>query len=157
MALWVIVFWTTIVLTTAALIYLGTRVSHFFAPETVLHWSNLKFFLISSGAVISVMGILTLCINAVNAIVCALYLAMIWAISDFVFYLLERFFHLSFQYYYAGWTAITCTVFALIIGLSSITFCFYNFKKIKTKKAITDCFFLFYYHHMILLIYKSFY
>ena len=45
-----------------------------------------------------------------------MYLALIWVLSDLVFWLIEKFSHLTFEHYYAGWTAILITIITLSIG-----------------------------------------
>ena len=61
-------------------------------------------------------GLLALCIDFVNALVCVMYLAMIWAVSDFAFWLIEKIGGLNFTHYYAGWIALFVTVMALSLG-----------------------------------------
>ncbi len=116
MTMWILIMWVIIALLAVSLGYLGLRIPKFFAPETVVQWTKVKLFLIAGWSVIGFMGLMTLCIDFVNAIVCALYLAMIWGISDLFFWLVQKIFHISFQHYYAGYIAILMTVFALSVG-----------------------------------------
>ena len=60
-------------------------------------------------------GIVMLCVDFVNAIVCVIYLALIWLVSDFAFWIMEKFFNITFAHYYAGWLAIAASVIVLII------------------------------------------
>ena len=89
MTMWIIILWTVLALLGLALAYIGFHVPKFFAPETVAHWSKIRYFLVGGWSVIGLVGILTLCFDFVNAIVCALYLAMIWVVSDFIFWILQ--------------------------------------------------------------------
>ena len=116
MTMWILIMWAVIALLVVSLGYLGLRVPKFFAPETVVQWTKIRLFLVSGWSVIGLMGLLTLCLDFVNAVVCALYLAMIWAISDLTFGLIQKAFHISFQHYYAGYAALLATVLALSVG-----------------------------------------
>lgn len=116
MTMWIIILWTVLALLGLALAYIGFHVPKFFAPETVAHWSKIRYFLVGGWSVIGLVGILTLCLDFVNAIVCALYLAMIWVVSDFVFGILQKFFNLTFSHYWAGYVAIILTVITLVAG-----------------------------------------
>ena len=116
MTMWIIILWTVMALLGLALAYIGFHVPKFFAPEMVAHWSKIRYFLVGGWSVIGLMGLLTLCLDFVNAIVCALYLAMIWVVSDFIFGILQKFFHLSFSHYWAGYAAIILTVISLALG-----------------------------------------
>ena len=114
MTIWIIILWTVMALLGLSLAYIGFHVPKFFAPEMVAHWSKIRYFLVGGWSMIGLMGLLTLCFDIVNAIVCALYLAMIWGASDFVFWILQKFFHLSFSHYWAGYIAIIITVLSLV-------------------------------------------
>ena len=110
------IMWITIVSLGLALSYLGTRVPKFFTSDLVAGWTKMQTFLICSWTVIGLMALATFCFNFINAIICAIYVAMIWAVSDFIFWILQKFFQISFQHYYAGWTAIIASIAILLTG-----------------------------------------
>jgi len=116
MTIWFIILWVVIFLLGVSFIYLGMRVPKFLNPTIFVEWSKIKYFLFGSCITLGVIGLITLCLDFVNAVICVLYLAMIWMISDFIFWVLEKVFHLSFQHYYAGWLALILTVAMLIAG-----------------------------------------
>ena len=116
MTLWIVIMWVTIVSLGIALSYLGTRVPKFFNPDFVSGWTKMQTFLICSWTIIGLMGVATFYFNFINAVICAIYVAMIWAISDFIFWILQKVFQISFHHYYAGWFAIVAGVIILSIG-----------------------------------------
>lgn len=116
MTMWIIILWTVMALLGLALAYIGFHVPKFFSPEIVAHWSKIRYFLVGGWSVIGLMGLLILCFDFVNAIVCMLYFAMIWVASDIAFWILQRFFHLTFSHYWAGYIAIILTVISLAVG-----------------------------------------
>ena len=116
MTLWLIILWTVMGLLGLSAVYIGFRMPKFLSPETVSEWSKIKFFLAGGWCVICLTGLITLCLDFVNAVVCVIYLALIWMISDTAFYLIQKFFHFSFQHYYAGYTAIVVWLLMLSTG-----------------------------------------
>lgn len=114
--MWMVILWASFVLFGASLIYLGTRILNFLDPETIVRWSKVQLFLFSSFITLGAMGIITLAIDFVNAILCIMYMAMIWMLSDFVFGIIQKIGHLSFHHYYAGWTALIIGVLVLMVG-----------------------------------------
>ena len=116
MTLWIVILWTVIALLGGSMFYLGTRIPHFFSPDIIANWTKMRTFLICGWSIIGFMGFITLCLDFVNAIICTLYLAMIWMISDAIFGGLQRIFHLHFQYYYAGYLAFIIWGIVLSVG-----------------------------------------
>ena len=116
MTLWFIIVWVTIASLGGALLYLGSRIPKFFDSEFVSNWTKIQTFLICSWTVIIFMASLTFCIGFINAIICAIYIAMIWAVSDFIFWVFQKVFQISFQHYYAGWSAIIAGILILSTG-----------------------------------------
>ena len=108
--------WTVIASVIAALFYLGARVPHLLTFENIAEWGKFKQF--SLGLLISLgfMGLITICLDFVNAVVCVIYVTMIWAVSDFAFWATAKLAHISFEHYYAGWTALLITVTVLTFG-----------------------------------------
>lgn len=116
MTLWIIILWTVMALLGLALFYLGSRLPYFFNVDVFTHWSKIKTFLVCACSVIGFMGIITLCLDFVNAIICTLYFAMIWMVSDAVFWGIQKFLGISFQHYYAGYIAIIISILSLFAG-----------------------------------------
>ena len=116
MALWIAIMWITIVALVSSLLYLGTRIPKFLDPGFVSGLTKIQTFLICSWTIIVLMGLTTFFLNFINAIICAIYIAMIWAISDFIFWILQKFFQISFHHYYAGWVAIIASIAVLSAG-----------------------------------------
>lgn len=116
MTLWIVIMWVTITSLGISLSYLGTRVPKFFNPSFIFGLTKLQKFLICSWTVIALMGLATFCFNFINAVICGIYVAMIWAVSDFIFWILKKIFQISFHHYYAGWVAIAASVIILSTG-----------------------------------------
>lgn len=116
MTMWIIIMWTVIAFVMAALFYLGDRVPNLFEFESISQWGHFKKFSLGLLMTLGLSGLLALCIDFVNALVCVMYLAMIWAVSDFAFWLIEKIGGLNFTHYYAGWIALFVTVMVLSLG-----------------------------------------
>ena len=116
MTMWIIIFWTIIAVLGIALTYLGIRVPKLFSFDAISEWSKFKQFSFGILITLGFTGVITLCIDFINAIVCVIYVAMIWALSEFVFWLIEKLGHITFEHYWAGWTALLVSAIALIIG-----------------------------------------
>ena len=136
MAMWIFILWTIIAFLWACIVYLGFKLPRLFGFMTGI--GELKQLLLGIAITLALMGILFLCFNIANAIICIIYLGLIWATSDFFFWFIQKFFGLSFEYYYAGWVAIIITVISLSIGW------YLNFNvwqtnySLKTDKKIPD-------------------
>ena len=116
MTMWIIIFWTIIAVLGIALVYLGIHAPRLFDVDLMSKWSNFKQFSLGISIILGCTGVIALCIDFINAIVCVMYLAMIWALSDFAFWLVEKLGHITFEHYYAGWFALMLSIFALGIG-----------------------------------------
>ncbi len=116
MTMWIIIMWTVIALVITALFYLGARVPSLLSFECLADWSSFKQFSLGLLITLGVSGIIALCIDVVNAVVCVMYLAMIWAVSDLVVWLLQKFGNFTFEHDYAGYVAIIISIAALSIG-----------------------------------------
>ena len=138
MTMWIMIFWGAAAIFGFSFFYLGTRVHHFFSPQTIASLGQMKEFLLSTLPVIGFIGLVTLCIDFINAAICVIYFAMIWALTDFAFYLLEKFFHLSFAHYYAGWVAIVLSVAALGFGWYTVHHVEKTTYEITTTKNMSD-------------------
>ena len=114
--MWMMIMYTALALTGASLVYLSERVSHFgFISGLVAKGKNVH---VAVGAVIVFLSfmIIGLIINFINAIVCAIYFALAWLLSDFLFWIMAKVRKKSFKCYYAGGMAVMMAVFALCIG-----------------------------------------
>lgn len=116
MTMWIIILWSILAYWAASMLYLGFRLPLLFNFEALTGLNTAKRTLFGLLTTFGLVGIITLCLDFINAIVCITYLAMIWALSDFTFYLIEKFFHITFSHYYAGWTALIVCVISLGIG-----------------------------------------
>ena len=116
MTMWIIILWSVLAYWAASMLYLGFRLPHLFDFAAITDLSRAQRTLIGLFIAFGFVGIMTLCIDFINAIVCVMYLAMIWVVSDFAFLMLEKIAHLTFAHYYAGWMALAVTVVTLIFG-----------------------------------------
>ena len=116
MTMWIVIMWAVIALVIAALAYLGIKVPALLNAESIKNISKFEQFSIGLLLTLGVTGILAVCIDFINAVVCVLYLAMIWAVSDLAFWLLEKFANVHFAHNYIGWIALSVTIVALVIG-----------------------------------------
>ena len=116
MFMWMMIMYTTLALTGAALVYLSDRVSRFgFMTELVQRGRNAQ---VAVGAVVvfALFVFTGLIINFMNAIICAIYFALAWLISDLLFWLIFKIRQKRFTRYYAGGMAVLLAIFALILG-----------------------------------------
>ena len=114
MYMWIMIMYATLALTGAALVYLSERVSHFgFMAELVKRGKNAQ---IAVGAVVvfALFGIIGLAINFMNAIICAIYFALAWLISDLLFWIIAKIRKQSFERYYAGGVAVFTAICASV-------------------------------------------
>ena len=116
MTMWIIILWSVMAYWAASMLYLGIRLPDLFNLDIIAGLSKAHRALFGLVVTVGVMGIITLCIDFINAIVCVVYVAMIWALSDFLFWLIEKFFNISFAQYYAVWMAVVLSVIALVTG-----------------------------------------
>ncbi len=116
MTLWFIIMWMVIFLLGISVVYLSVKIPQLLKSGTKTKKGKLKRFGIGLCVVMGFMGIMSHQIDLINAAVCILYLAMIWAVSDMLFWILKKVFHRSFKRYYAGWIAIVLTSLALGAG-----------------------------------------
>ena len=138
MTMWIIIMWTVIVLFAVSLGYLGISVPKLLNPETVAAWSKTKYILFCSLVAIGFAGAIALCLDIVNAIVCVLYFAMIWAATDFVFWAVQKTGLFTFEHYYAGWTALAVGVLALSAGWYLDHHVWQTSYELKTAKDVPD-------------------
>ena len=116
MTMWVIIMWTTLVLTGAALVYVSNRVCRFGIISRLTGNSEKLKALIGGGIVFGGFGVSTWLLNFMNAVVIIIYFAMFWLVSDFVFYLLIKLRGRAFKRYYSGVCAVLGAVISLACG-----------------------------------------
>ena len=116
MIMWIIIFWTAMAVMWLAFVYLGTRVSSLIPLDIISHWGIMKQALVCGGIVLLFAALLTWCFDAVNAMVCLLYLALIWVGTDALFWLVQRIFHVTLAYPYHALIATGLTVALLSVG-----------------------------------------
>ena len=116
MTMWIIIMWSVIAFVMASLFYLASRVPNLFGSEMFAQWGSFKQFSLGILITLGVVGLVAVCIDFINAFVCVMYLAMIWALSDFAFWLIQKIGGFTFAHYYAGWAALFISIIALIVG-----------------------------------------
>lgn len=116
MTMWIIILWVSMAIVAAAIAYVSSRVALLLPTDWIGQWGFMKRVLICLGAVLLAGGLISACLDVVNAMVCVLYLALIWGATDFVFYLLNKAFDISVAYPYIGMVAIGLTLAALSVG-----------------------------------------
>ena len=116
MTMWIIIMWVTIAFVAVALAYLSARVPNLLPFDALAEWGKFKQFSLGLLITLGVAGVITLCIDFVNAIVCVMYFAMIWAVSDLTFWLIQKLGNITFEHYYAGWIALVVSILALCTG-----------------------------------------
>lgn len=114
--MWTIIMRTVIVVVITALFYLGARIPNMINFGNIAEWGKFKQFSLGLLIILGVFGILVLCFDFINALVCVIYLAIIWALCDFTFWIIEKFTNHTFEHYYAGWLALIFGIIALSIG-----------------------------------------
>jgi len=116
MTLWIIIFWVIMAFVGGSLVYLGLRVPGLLSFGGIAEWGKFKQFSLGLLITLGVSGIIVLCIDFVNALVCVIYIAMIWGFSDLIFLALQKIGQVTFEHYYAGWMALVVSITALGIG-----------------------------------------
>ncbi len=116
MTMWIIIFWVSIAFAITTLFYIGARIPNLLEFINFAEWGKFKQFSLGLMITLGLAGIIALCIDFINAIVCVMYLAMIWVVSDFVFWLLQKINGFTYAHYYAGWIALLLSIIVLSIG-----------------------------------------
>lgn len=130
--------WTIIALAIISIFYLSIRVPHLINIENISELGNFKLF--SLGLLITLVfsGIIALCIDLINMIVCIIYMAIIWAVSDLTFRIIEKLTNITFEHYYAGWTALIISIIVFGIGWHQAHHVSQTNYEIITNKDIPD-------------------
>ena len=116
MSMWLIIMWTTLALTGVALVYLSTRVCRFNCIQRITQNVETRKAAVCGGIVFGLFAVLVLILNFVNAIVCAIYFALIWLVCDMLFYPVQKIRKKAFKCYYAGGAAVILSIAALVCG-----------------------------------------
>ena len=95
MKMWLMIMYATLAATLASLVYLVGRVGKF----SVFQKRKKGKTVLSTAVVFGAFSVVGLTINFINAIVCAVYFAIIWLVSDFVFYLIAKIRRRPFEKY----------------------------------------------------------
>ena len=88
---------TVIAVVITSLFYLGPRVPNLISFSNIAEWEKFKQFSLRLLITLGVFGVLVLCFDFINAFVCVIYIAMIWAIYDSAFGIIEKFTNISFK------------------------------------------------------------
>ena len=135
MKMWLMIMYATLTITGASLFYLCGRVGKF----AIFKKSEKKSRIVRSALVVfGLFGVIGLTINFMNAIVCAIYFAMIWLVSDLLFYIAAKIRHRSFEKYYAGVFAVIASTVALSIGWYQDHHVWQTVYTVETDKEVKD-------------------
>lgn len=138
MTMWIIIMWVSIAIVITSLFYVSARVPNLLNTEIIAEWNKFKQFSLGLLIILGATGIIMLCIDFINAIVCVVYLAMMWGVSDFAFWLIEKLAHRTFAHYYAGWAALIISTIALSIGWYLDHRVWQTDYKLTTNKDLSD-------------------
>ncbi|MBQ7632772.1 MAG: metallophosphoesterase [Alphaproteobacteria bacterium] len=116
MTMWIIIMWTTLIITGMALVYVSHRVCKFGFIRCLTKENEKRKAFIGGGIVFGGFGVLCWLLNFMNAIVCIVYFALAWLICDFVFFLAEKLRKRPFKRYYSGFFAVIIAFAALVSG-----------------------------------------
>ena len=138
MTMWIIIFWVSIAFAITTLFYVSARIPNLIEFTNIAEWGKFKQFSLGLLITLGFTGIIALCIDFINAIVCVMYVAMIWAVSDFAFWLIEKLGHITFEHYYAGCIALVISAIALSVGWYLDHNVWQTNYELKTSKNIPD-------------------
>ena len=113
MSMWIMIMWTIIAVVSVSLFYSGARTANLLKIGAIEEWGGFKRFSLGLLITLAAFGLMILCIDFVNAIVCAIYWAMIWAVCDFAFWLFGKITRVKLKPRYSAITAMVVCVSAL--------------------------------------------
>ena len=116
MTMWLIIMWTAIAFMVAAIFYVGTKIPGLIKPELIADWGQFKQFSLGMIITVGVTGFICLCLNFVNALVCIVYVAMIWAAGEFAFRTINKFWHIPFEQIYLERACVAIAFLVLVVG-----------------------------------------
>ena len=137
MTMWLVIMYATLMITGASLLYLSNRVGKFRIFKTSEEKKKYKF-VPSAFVVFSAFCLIGSVINFMNAIVCAIYFALIWLVGDAVFFIVEKIRHKPFEKYFAGAFAVVASLAALSCGWYLNHNVWQKTYVIETDKAVED-------------------
>lgn len=116
MRMWILILWTVMAFWGLSLYYIGARLPRFLLPASSFPGDRLRLFWVGLLLTVGLAVVLILCFDLVNAVVCMIYLAMIWALADLICFGITKITDRPFQHDYAGWAALLITLISLGIG-----------------------------------------
>ncbi|MBO7097828.1 MAG: metallophosphoesterase, partial [Alphaproteobacteria bacterium] len=138
MTMWIIIFWVSIAFAITTLFYVSARIPNLLEFTNIAEWGKFKQFSLGLLITLGFTGIIALCIDFINATLCVMYVAMIWAVSDFAFWLIEKLRHITFEHYPAGWIALVISAIALSVGWYLDHNVWQTGYELKTNKQMSD-------------------
>ena len=133
MGLWRIIMMTALAITGLAIFYLSYRLGRFSFLKN--NPKKLRFF---GGAffVVLAFGLLVLLLNAVNAVICVIYLTLISLLCDFILWLYQKLCRKKLKHDWAFPVAVLLTFLALSLGWYNAHHVWQTDYKIQTDKNI---------------------
>ena len=116
MSMWFIILLVALILTALALFYLSCAVCRFYCFSHFIENRRMRKILVGGGIVLLSFACIWLVLGFANAIVCSIYFAMIWIITDIVFFFVRKIKKCTFKKYYAGGVAVALSVLSLSVG-----------------------------------------
>ena len=116
MKMWIVIMWTALVMTGAAWVYVSNRVCQFFIMKKITEGNEIKKAILGGGITLFLFCLTGVALNFVNAIICLIYFAMFWMLSDALFVVIEKARGKKFGTYYAGIFAVVTCLCALAAG-----------------------------------------
>ena len=116
MLMWQMIMMATLLLLVLSLAYLAKRVCCFDKVQKFTQGNVKKQMWFGGIVVFGVFILLSVLLNLINAMVCAVYFAMFWLILDGIYLFIKKFYHKSLRYGYFGLTAIFLSIISLSIG-----------------------------------------
>lgn len=116
MKMWIAIMWTVLVVTGAAWVYVSNRICRFLTIKKITGDNETKKAIFGGGICLFLFCLTGLVLNFANAIICLIYFAMFWMLSDALFWGIEKARGKKFGAYYAGIFAIVTCVCALAAG-----------------------------------------
>ena len=116
MTMWLIIMWTTLAVTGIGLVYLSSRLEKFGFMDKLTDCRPKRKSVLSIVLVFGLFALIGWQINFMNAIVCTVYFALVWALCDFANWLIIKIRRKIFKRYYAGVCAFVISIAALACG-----------------------------------------
>lgn len=116
MMMWMMIMYATLFATAVALLYVSSRVCKFGDISRLCNGNKKGVTAVGIIIVFLLFALVGYLINFMNAIVCVVYFAMIWAVCDLVFAFIVKIRKQNFAHYYSGIMAVVLSVAALAWG-----------------------------------------